>query len=116
MVLLGQHLSQLDHRADRQPAFCELARDNREPCDETSHFRSPECRGLREPELANAVIEKRGVSALAIELPLGEAGQLDDELDYQMPLAANQVGEAAVEIMRGGRFHSNRLTRVFAPS
>src|SRR6266852_1781883 len=44
--------------------------------------------------------------------PLGKAGHLDDELDYQMPLAPNQVGEAAVEIARGGRFHSNRLTRV----
>jgi hypothetical protein len=32
-------------------------------------------------------------------------------LDYQMPLAPNQAGEAAVNIARGGRFHSNRLTR-----
>jgi hypothetical protein len=84
-----------------------LIRDHREPRDETSHFRSPECRRLREPELANAVIEERGVSELAIELLLGKAGQLDDELDYEMSLAPNQVGEAAVNIARGGRFHNN---------
>jgi hypothetical protein len=51
-------------------------------------------------ELANAIVEERSVSEFAIELPLGKAGQLDDELDYQMPLASNQVGEAAVEITR----------------
>jgi hypothetical protein len=37
-------------------------------------------------------------------------------LDYQMPLAPNQVGEAAVEIARRGRFHGDRVTRVFQPS
>jgi hypothetical protein len=36
-------------------------------------------------------------------------------LDYQMPLAPNQVGEAAVEIARGDRFHGDRFnTRFFA--
>jgi hypothetical protein len=63
-----------------------------------------------------SISEERGVSELAIELPFRKAGQLDDELDYQMPLAPNQVSEAAVEIARGGRFHSNPLTRVFLPS
>src|SRR5258708_4648986 len=116
MVLFGQHLSQLDQSADRQPAFCESIHDRRKPRDETSHFRSPERRGLRKPELPNAIIEERSVSELAIELPLGEAGQLDDELDYQVPLAPNQLGEAAVEIARGVQFHSNRLTRVSALS
>jgi hypothetical protein len=48
--------------------------------------------------LADAVVEERGISELAVEPPLRKAGQLDDELDYQMPLAPNQVGEAAVEI------------------
>src|SRR5258708_10899641 len=116
MVLLGQHLSQLDQSADRQPAFRELIRDDREPRDETGRLRSPEGGRLREPELANAVIEERRVSELAIELPLGKAGQLDDELDYEMPLVPNQVGEAAVEIARSGRFHGNSLARASSPS
>jgi hypothetical protein len=51
-----------------------------------------------------------------MELPLRKACQLDDELDYQVPLAPSQVGEAAVEIARGGRFHGDSLTPVFLPS
>src|SRR5207302_4063927 len=115
MVLLGQDLSQLHQDPNRQPASCELIRDDREPRDETSHFRSPECRGLRKPQLANAVIEERRISELAVELPSREAGQLDDKSDYEMPLAPNQVCEAAVDITRGGRFHNNQLTRVSSP-
>jgi hypothetical protein len=65
--------------------------------------------------LPKAIIEERSVSELAIELPLGEVGQLDDELDYEVPLAPNQLGEAAAEIARGVRFHGNRLTRVSPP-
>lgn len=116
MVLLGQHLSQLDQSANRQPAVCQSIRDDRKPREETGHFRSPECRGLRKPQLANTVIEERSVSELAIEPPLGKASQLDDELDYQVPLPPNQVGKAAVEITRGGRFHENQLARVSPPS
>ena len=50
-----------------------------------------------------------------MELAFGKARQLDDELDDEMPLAPDQVGEAAVEITRSIRFHTNRLTRVFEP-
>src|SRR5438270_12051219 len=116
MVILGQDLSQLHQDANRQPASCELFHDDRKPRDETSHFRSPECRGVRKPQLTNAIIEGRRISELAVELPSREAGQLDNKLDYEMPLAPNQVCEAAVDITRGGRFHSNRLTRVSPPS
>jgi hypothetical protein len=107
MVLGGQHLSQLDQSADRQPACRELTGDRREQSYEPSHFGSPERRGLGKPELANAVIEQRCISQLPIELPFGKAGQLDDELDDEVPLAPNQIGEAAVEIACGGRFHSD---------
>jgi hypothetical protein len=61
-------------------------------------------------------MKERSVSKLAIALQPGKARQLDDELDYQVPLVPNQVGEAAVEIVRGGRFHSNPLTRDFPTS
>jgi hypothetical protein len=37
-------------------------------------------------------------------------------LDYEMPLVPNQVGEAAVEIARSGRFHGNSLARASSPS
>src|SRR5258708_7277854 len=67
-------------------------------------------------ELGSTSLFYYWVRQLGLELPLGKAGQLDDELDYQMPLAPNQVGEAAVEITRGDRFHGNRLTRVSPPS
>src|ERR1700674_975139 len=116
MVLFCQHLSKLDQGADRQPAFRQSIGDDGEPRDQASRFRSPEGRGLRKPELADAVIKQRSVAELSIELPLRKASQLDDELDCQMPLPPNQVGEAAVEVARGGRFHSNPLTRVFLPS
>src|ERR1700737_3903730 len=106
MVLVGQHLSQLDQSADRQPACSELIGDRREQSNEASHLGPSECRGLGKPQLANAVIEERGISELAVKLPFGKAGQLDDELDDEVPLAPNQVGEAAVEIACGGRFHS----------